>query len=152
MNCHIISLIKRAAPRSLRFYSCEVATSTATNHRRRTVPNDGLKIDHFLKQKVRLPKISPTVAETSYLDPEDISGLVKYVTYGCQMNVNDMEVVRSLLKSNDYFETDDLLEADVVVLITCSIREGAEDKVWRELKRIKHVARRKPIVGVLGIF
>ncbi|KIH43896.1 hypothetical protein ANCDUO_26091, partial [Ancylostoma duodenale] len=66
------------------------------------------------------------------------------------MNVNDMEVVRSILKSNDYIETDDLLAADVVVLITCSIREGAEVKVWRELKRIKHVARRKPIVGVLG--
>ncbi|KIH61334.1 hypothetical protein ANCDUO_08397 [Ancylostoma duodenale] len=61
-----------------------------------------------------------------------------------------MEVVRSILKSNDYIETDDLLAADVVVLITCSIREGAEDKVWRELKRIKHVARRKPVVGVLG--
>lgn len=99
------------------------------------------------------------------------------------MNVNDMEVVRSILKSNDYVETNDLLavswlfglyrdlfsfwwmllskaytnkilpfQADVVVLITCSIREGAEDKVWRELKRIRHVARRKPVVGVLGMF
>ncbi|KHJ86778.1 tRNA-i(6)A37 thiotransferase enzyme MiaB [Oesophagostomum dentatum] len=117
--------------------------------------SDGLGLDHFIQRnpKARLPKISPTVEETSYLDPEDISGLgrkVKYVTYGCQMNVNDMEIVRSILKSKDYVETEELLDADVVVLITCSIREGAEDKVWRELRRIRHVARRKPIVGVLG--
>ncbi|KAL6728553.1 hypothetical protein Aduo_010316 [Ancylostoma duodenale] len=154
MNRRILSLLQSAISRSGRKYGCE-ATATTVEGRRRTVPNDGLGLDHFIQKsrKVRLPKISPTVEESSYLDPLDISGLgrkVKYVTYGCQMNVNDMEVVRSILKSNDYIETDDLLAADVVVLITCSIREGAEVKVWRELKRIKHVARRKPIVGVLG--
>ncbi|RCN47793.1 putative tRNA-i(6)A37 thiotransferase enzyme MiaB [Ancylostoma caninum] len=154
MNRRFLSLLQSAISRSGQRYACE-ATATTAEGRRRTVPNDGLGLDHFIQKsrKVRLPKISPTVEESSYLDPLDISGLgrkVKYVTYGCQMNVNDMEVVRSILKSNDYVETDDLVAADVVVLITCSIREGAEDKVWRELKRIKHVARRKPVVGVLG--
>ncbi|EYB97438.1 hypothetical protein Y032_0141g2272 [Ancylostoma ceylanicum] len=154
MNRRLLSLLRSAVSRNSQRYACE-ATATTAEGRRRTVPNDGLGLDHFIQKsrKARLPKISPTVEESSYLDPLDISGLgrkVKYVTYGCQMNVNDMEVVRSILKSNDYIETDDLQAADVVVLITCSIREGAEDKVWRELKRIRHVARRKPVVGVLG--
>ncbi|CAJ0600503.1 unnamed protein product [Cylicocyclus nassatus] len=156
MSRHIFSLFRRSASRRLRCYSCEASVSSrSATQTRRSVPDDGLGLDHFIGQtrRVRLPKISPTTAETTYLDPEDISGLgrkVKYVTYGCQMNVNDMEVVRSILKTTDYVETEELLEADVVVLITCSIREGAEDKVWRELKRIRHVARRKPVVGVLG--
>ncbi|VDL69872.1 unnamed protein product [Nippostrongylus brasiliensis] len=129
----------------------------------------GPDLRDFMQQgkKARLPKISPTVEESSsYLSRDDISGQgrkvqvffqrssklsVKYVTYGCQMNVNDMEVVRSLLKTNGYTETADLQDADVVVLITCSIREGAEDKVWRELRRIRNTTRQKnPVVGVLG--
>ncbi|VDP34664.1 unnamed protein product [Heligmosomoides polygyrus] len=120
--------------------------------------SDGPGLDHFIQQsrKTRLPKISPTVEESSsYLDPADISGdlslairhvipsILKYITYGCQMNVNDMEVVRSLMSLN--------VKADVIVLITCSIREGAEEKVWRELRRIRNVTKRKrPVVGVLG--
>ncbi|KAK6739999.1 hypothetical protein RB195_008460 [Necator americanus] len=153
MNRRFILLLRDVL--SKRRYGCEAAATTAKQENRRRLPNDGLGLDHFIQRssRTRLPKISPTIEETSYLAPEDISGLgrkVKYVTYGCQMNVNDMEVVRSLLKTNDYVETDDLLAADVVVLITCSIREGAEEKVWRELKRIRHVARRRPIVGVLG--
>ncbi|PIO69700.1 hypothetical protein TELCIR_08466 [Teladorsagia circumcincta] len=123
-----------------------------------TLTMDGPGLEHFIQKshKTRLPKISPTIEESSsYLDPADISGQgrkVKYITYGCQMNVNDMEVVRALLKDSDYVETEDLPDADVIVLITCSIREGAEEKVWRELKRIRSVVakRRRPVVGVLG--
>ncbi|KJH41558.1 putative tRNA-i(6)A37 thiotransferase enzyme MiaB [Dictyocaulus viviparus] len=61
-----------------------------------------------------------------------------------------MEIVRSLLKNNDYSETSDIETADIILLNTCSIRENAEEKVWRELKRIRNVVRNKPIVGVLG--
>uniref|UniRef100_A0A0K0D031 MTTase N-terminal domain-containing protein n=1 Tax=Angiostrongylus cantonensis TaxID=6313 RepID=A0A0K0D031_ANGCA len=61
-----------------------------------------------------------------------------------------MEVVRSLLTYNDYLETDDISSANVILLNTCSIREGAEEKVWRELKRIRSVARKMPVIGVLG--
>ena len=45
-----------------------------------------------------------------YLAAEDLSGegrSVKYIVYGCQMNSNDMEIVRSILQTNGYIETDD---------------------------------------------
>ncbi|VDM53295.1 unnamed protein product [Angiostrongylus costaricensis] len=61
-----------------------------------------------------------------------------------------MEVVRSLLMYSDYLETDDINSADIILLNTCAIREGAEEKVWRELKRIRSVARKMPVIGVLG--
>ncbi|CAJ0943014.1 unnamed protein product, partial [Mesorhabditis belari] len=116
---------------------------------------DGPGLSHFIANSSRRPTtISPTLEQTTtYLSPEDYDGqgrMVKLVTYGCQMNVNDMEVVRSFLKQSNYNETEELQKADVVLLMTCSIREGAEEKVWRELKRIKHVAKRKQTVGVLG--
>ncbi|KAK6030193.1 radical SAM methylthiotransferase, MiaB/RimO family [Ostertagia ostertagi] len=141
-----------------RRYGSEAVATTVREGKRRLQPIDGPGLEHFIQKshRARLPKISPTIEESSsYLDPADISGQgrkVKYITYGCQMNVNDMEVVRALLKNSDYVETEDLQDADVIVLITCSIREGAEEKVWRELKRIRNIVakRRRPVVGVLG--
>ncbi|KAK5968869.1 ADP-ribosylation factor 5 [Trichostrongylus colubriformis] len=157
MNRRFPSLLRSVAAINGRCYGSQAAATTATEGKRRLPPIDGPGLEHFIQraQRTRLPKISPTVEESSsYLSQADISGQgrkVKYITYGCQMNVNDMEVVRALLKSNDYVETDDLQAADVIVLITCSIREGAEEKVWRELKRIRNtVKRHRPVVGVLG--
>ncbi|WKY00686.1 hypothetical protein Q1695_015036 [Nippostrongylus brasiliensis] len=156
MNGWAISILRATCVRSCRRYACEATAGIHKQDRRNSLPA-GPDLRHFMQQgkKARLPKISPTVEESSsYLSRDDISGQgrkVKYVTYGCQMNVNDMEVVRSLLKTNGYTETADLQDADVVVLITCSIREGAEDKVWRELRRIRNTTRQKnPVVGVLG--
>lgn len=45
------------------------------------------------------------------------------------MNVNDTEIVWSILKSNDYIKVDVVDDADVVLLITCAIREKAETRV-----------------------
>ena len=49
------------------------------------------------------------------------------------------------------------LKADVVLLVTCSIREKAEQKIWSRLKSLKklkhnHVTRQYPKIGVLGWF
>jgi hypothetical protein len=46
-------------------------------------------------------------------------------TYGCQMNVNDSEIVRSILNQN-YIEVQEPSSADIVFLNTCAIREAAE--------------------------
>ena len=46
-------------------------------------------------------------------------------TYGCQMNVNDSEIVRSILSQN-YIEVQEPSSADIVFLNTCAIREAAE--------------------------
>lgn len=62
---------------------------------------------------------------------------VFFEIYGCQMNTNDGEVVYSVLKSSGYVKVDSINEADVVLLITCSIRDRPETKVslliWKAL-------------------
>lgn len=67
-----------------------------------------------------------------YIEERDYNGRGRKVfleIYGCQMNVNDTEIVWSILKSNDYVKVDSSEEADVVLVMTCSIREKAENKV-----------------------
>ncbi|CAI4230801.1 unnamed protein product [Auanema sp. JU1783] len=141
-----------------KYFPHRLSSSTATSSQtRKSRLKDGPGLKDFIiadQERKRLKKVSPSVEETeTYLKPEDYNGggrKVKFVTYGCQMNVNDMEIVRSLLFQNDYQETNDEQSADVVLLMTCSIREGAEEKVWRELKKIKRNASRSQVVGVLG--
>ena len=73
-------------------------------------------------------------------------------TYGCQMNVNDSEVVASILHANGYAITNDMNNADVILVNTCSIRENAETRVWGRLDVFKQIKKRKPslLIGVLG--
>lgn len=73
------------------------------------------------------------------------------------MNVNDSDIVRSLLLSSEIFhfqEVDDENDADVLLTNTCAIREGAEQKVWGRLHQIRAEKKRKQrkdvVVGVLG--
>lgn len=58
-------------------------------------------------------------------------------TYGCQMNVYDTERIIDVLKLCDFYITDNLYEADMIILNTCHIREKAEQKVYSELGRLK---------------
>jgi len=58
-------------------------------------------------------------------------------TYGCQMNEYDSEKLVLDLKKNQYEQTGDIEEADMVLLNTCNIREKAAEKVYSELGRIK---------------
>ncbi len=58
-------------------------------------------------------------------------------TYGCQMNVADSEVVAAILNTTDAELTEDLNEADIIILNTCSIREKAEETVIHRLQEIK---------------
>ena len=54
-------------------------------------------------------------------------------TYGCQMNVNDSEVVLSVLQQAGYALCDSLDKADVILVNTCSIRDNAEQRIWGRL-------------------
>lgn len=63
-------------------------------------------------------------------------------TYGCQMNVADSEVVASVMKMAGYDATDDISEADAVFLNTCSVRDNAEQKIYRRLEEL-HAMKRK---------
>jgi MiaB/RimO family radical SAM methylthiotransferase len=71
-------------------------------------------------------------------------------TYGCQMNVNDTDIVRSLLLEAGMRETDEETKADLLLTNTCAIREGAEAKVWNRLRQIRGRFQRRKVVGVLG--
>jgi tRNA-2-methylthio-N6-dimethylallyladenosine synthase len=82
----------------------------------------------------------------------DLNGMVYIETYGCQMNMNDSEVVASILTANGYSITEEINTADVILVNTCSIRENAETRVWGRLDVFKKLKKKKPslLVGVLG--
>jgi tRNA-2-methylthio-N6-dimethylallyladenosine synthase len=74
-------------------------------------------------------------------------------TYGCQMNVHDAERMAGLLEQSGYDRAESDLDADLVVINTCSVRERAEDKLYTRLGEIKEMGRelgRDPIVAVTG--
>ncbi len=73
-------------------------------------------------------------------------------SYGCQMNMNDSEIVASILDKEGYNTTQVLEEADLVLVNTCSIREKAETTVRRRLQKYNAVKKVNPTmkVGVLG--
>lgn len=73
-------------------------------------------------------------------------------TYGCQMNVADSEIVKSILKADGYEITDDLESADAVLVNTCSVREHAEERVLGRLGDFRNLKNKNPnlIVGILG--
>lgn len=73
-------------------------------------------------------------------------------TYGCQMNQADSEVVGSIVKSAGYDLTNDLYEADIIFVNTCSIRENAELRVKKRLIEFDSLRKKKNWlkIGVLG--
>lgn len=74
-------------------------------------------------------------------------------THGCQMNEYDSARMRDLLQeSHDLTPTDNPEDADVLLLNTCSIREKAQEKVFHQLGRWKHLKKNNPdlIIGVGG--
>lgn len=91
---------------------------------------------------------------------QDIRGenqKVYFEIYGCQMNVNDAEIIWSVLKSHGYKHTQCLDDADIVLLVTCSIRDNAEQKVWNKLENLNGVRNKRkrktglPMkIGLLG--
>lgn len=73
-------------------------------------------------------------------------------TYGCQANVRDGETIAGILAEMGYTKSDDIEQADLIILNTCAIRENAENKVFGEIGNLKHLKLRKPdlILSVCG--
>ncbi|MFT6790907.1 MAG: tRNA-2-methylthio-N6-dimethylallyladenosine synthase [Cellvibrionaceae bacterium] len=74
-------------------------------------------------------------------------------THGCQMNEYDSSRMRDLLgEAHNMVATDDPEEADVLLINTCSIREKAQEKLFHQLGRWKHLKKQNPnlIIGVGG--
>ena len=73
-------------------------------------------------------------------------------TYGCQMNVNDSEVILSILQDAGYVLTENIEEADVILANTCSIRDNAEQRIWGRIDQFKLQKRKREgvVIGIVG--
>lgn len=73
-------------------------------------------------------------------------------TYGCQMNVNDSEVILSILQDAGYALTENIDEADLILANTCSIRDNAEQRIWGRIEQFRLQKRRRDgvIIGIVG--
>lgn len=73
-------------------------------------------------------------------------------TYGCQMNVNDTEVIFAILEKAGYTRTESMEDADLVMANTCSIRDNAEQRIWGRLDVFAKQKKARPgtLVGIVG--
>lgn len=73
-------------------------------------------------------------------------------TYGCQMNVADSEVVAAIMQTIGYEMTDNIDNADAILVNTCSIRDNAEQKIVSRLQHFNAMKKKRKglIVGILG--
>jgi tRNA-2-methylthio-N6-dimethylallyladenosine synthase len=72
-------------------------------------------------------------------------------TFGCQMNEYDSDKMADVLAAADGYEkTDDPEAADLILFNTCSVREKAQEKVFSDLGRVKHLKARGTLIGVGG--
>mmetsp|Transcript_23302 Transcript_23302/g.34203 ORF Transcript_23302/g.34203 Transcript_23302/m.34203 type:complete len:593 (-) Transcript_23302:55-1833(-) len=118
---------------------------------------DGLTLQDFLNQdQKKYIKTLPNKSKRIQLN-DSLSFYIE--TYGCQMNVSDSEIVRSVLLDAGHSISDTIETADIILANTCAIRENAEAKVWHRLNYFKSIKSKNrvhqqkpgyPIVGVLG--
>jgi tRNA-2-methylthio-N6-dimethylallyladenosine synthase len=72
-------------------------------------------------------------------------------TFGCQMNEYDSDKMADVLREAEGYEpTADVDEADVILFNTCSVREKAQEKVFSDLGRVKHLKKKGVLIGVGG--
>ncbi|XP_015276372.1 PREDICTED: CDK5 regulatory subunit-associated protein 1 [Gekko japonicus] len=124
----------------------------------------GPPMQHFLRgaapaqESHRLPDDAKEDA-AHYLGTDTVAEAPRKVyleTYGCQMNVNDTEITWSILQRSGYLRTSRLEEADVILLVTCSIREKAERTIWNRLRHLTALKSKRssalvPLrIGILG--
>jgi tRNA-2-methylthio-N6-dimethylallyladenosine synthase len=80
------------------------------------------------------------------------AGKVYAHAFGCQMNKLDAELVLGELLRKGYEQTADMDEADVILFLTCSVREHAEHRVYSNVGKLKFLKQTRPhvIIGILG--
>src|SRR5665647_44253 len=83
------------------------------------------------------------------LNPSSLS--YHTITYGCQMNVRDSEIISGLLDNIGYIEEAIIEKADLVVFNTCSVRHSAENKVYGKVGEINKLKKSHPnLIIALG--
>lgn len=71
-------------------------------------------------------------------------------TFGCQMNVYDGLRIAAMLEHNGFEQTNDVTDADIILLNTCAVRAKATDKVYSALGRIRRAKKPNAIYGIVG--
>ncbi|RJR31631.1 tRNA (N6-isopentenyl adenosine(37)-C2)-methylthiotransferase MiaB [Candidatus Parcubacteria bacterium] len=71
------------------------------------------------------------------------------VSFGCQFNSSDAEKAAKLLDDCRYRQTDDLNEADLVLVLACSVRQSAIDRIYGLNKKFIQIRRRRPLITAL---
>ncbi|HIV71831.1 MAG TPA: tRNA (N6-isopentenyl adenosine(37)-C2)-methylthiotransferase MiaB [Candidatus Aquabacterium excrementipullorum] len=94
----------------------------------------------------------PESPDTAALPATANTGKKVYIkTYGCQMNEYDSDKMSDVLNAAKGYEpTNDPEQADLILFNTCSIREKAQEKVFSDLGRVKHLKERGVMIGVGG--
>ena len=74
------------------------------------------------------------------------------ITFGCQMNLNDSERLAGQLRTIDYTATENMEQADLILINTCCVRESAEKKIHGRIGELKRLKQVNPnlIIGVVG--
>ena len=90
--------------------------------------------------------------EALILDQKEGKKKLFIESYGCQMNFSDSEIVASILDNDGYSTTNNIEEADLVLVNTCSIREKAEQTVRNRISNFNKLKAQNPDlkIGVLG--
>ncbi|KAH8347468.1 hypothetical protein KR059_011167 [Drosophila kikkawai] len=98
--------------------------------------------------RLKLNEEEPVETSVPYLNAVDFNGQgrkVHFEVYGCQMNTNDTEVVWSILQKEGYLRCQEPEQADVIMLVTCAVRDGAEQRIWNRLKHLRAMkSKRSP--------
>lgn len=134
-----------------RKHSTSAKPSSRETFLERVSAGPGLQEFFNVKPKLNSPLQSVPQQEEElipYLPLESYQGQgrkVHFEIYGCQMNTNDTEVVWSIMKANGYTKSQDIKDADVVMIVTCAVREGAETKIWNRLNHLKALKEKRSI-------
>ncbi|XP_075653010.1 CDK5RAP1-like protein [Castanea sativa] len=94
--------------------------------------SEGPSLRHFIAQA----SLTASEAQPNQLTASEVTsrGRIYHETYGCQMNINDMEIVLSIMKNDGYSEiVHDPESAELIFINTCAIRDNAEQRVWQRL-------------------
>ena len=71
-------------------------------------------------------------------------------TFGCQMNVYDGQRIAVMLEKHGLIQTENVADADLIILNTCAVRAKATDKVYSALGRIREAKKESALFGIVG--
>ena len=71
------------------------------------------------------------------------------IVFGCQMNASDAERLSAVLDSNKYKKTEDITSADLIVVVMCSVRQAAVDRIFGLVEKFK-IFKKKPTTILTG--